>query len=232
MFEKKTELTNFDDVGEFHEKFGLDNTTHQDIGVRNVPSDVLGYRMNFILEELRETVGALGGHFEPEYDQAEIELDQGIPSLIGLKVVIPPDTRVNHAEAFDGLLDMAYVIFGTAHFLGYPWQQGWRLVHRANMSKIRAKRDGSDSTRGHALDVVKPEGFQPPNIARLLNRFGWINTGEAPHAPSCTEVHPITENSCVVEGPHEDHRAMGTERMQVFGPHLAEAVAEDMKDNQ
>lgn len=171
MFNKVVDNQNFDDVGDFHEKFGLDNTTHGVIGVREVPDDVLAYRLNFILEELTETMRALGGHFEPEFEPPEI--NDGVPGLVGLKIVIPGDNKVNHAEAFDGLLDMAYVIFGTAHFLGYPWQQGWRLVQRANMSKVRAAGDGSDSTRGHALDVIKPEGFQPPNIARLLARMGW-----------------------------------------------------------
>lgn len=172
MYDPKLAQSNFDDVGDFHQKFGLDNTTYQDIGVRNVPSDVLAYRLNFILEELMETMKALGGYFEPEFEPPEIS--EGELRLGGLKIVIPDNHQINHSEAFDGLLDMVYVILGTAHFLGYPWQMGWRLVQRANMSKIRAQSDGSDSTRGHSLDVIKPEGFQPPNIARLLNRFGWL----------------------------------------------------------
>ena len=166
------EQSNFDDVGDFHEKFGLDNATHHEIGPREVPPDVLEFRMNFLLEELSETVQALGGHFEPEFEPPELSED-GQPTLVGLRVVIPGDNKIDHAKAFDGLLDLAYVTFGTAHFLGYPWRLGWRLVQSANMKKMRTKPDASDSVRGHILDVVKPAGWTPPNIERLLERFGW-----------------------------------------------------------
>jgi hypothetical protein len=30
----------------------------------------------------------------------------------------------DHAKAFDALLDLAYVVFGTAHVQGYPWESG------------------------------------------------------------------------------------------------------------
>lgn len=79
----------------------------------------------------------------------------------------------DHAKMFDALIDLVYVAHGTAHLLGYPWEGGWAAVHEANMNKVRAASDGSDSVRGSALDVVKPEGWTPPDIAGILNHYGF-----------------------------------------------------------
>lgn len=162
MYEQPRAQSNFHDVGDFHEKFGLDNTTHHDIGPRQVPDDVLEFRIKFMLEELQEFCEAVGFKIGAD-PTGQLQLTKFRQSNPG----------VHHALAFDALLDLAYVVFGTAHFMGYPWQMGWKLVQRANMAKIRAKADASDSKRGHALDVVKPAGWTPPNITDLLNRCGF-----------------------------------------------------------
>lgn len=74
--------------------------------------------------------------------------------------------------AADALVDLVYVAMGTAVMMGLPWQELWDEVQRANMAKQRALPDGSDSKRGSALDVVKPMGWQPPDIAGVLRRYG------------------------------------------------------------
>lgn len=80
----------------------------------------------------------------------------------------------NHAEMFDALLDLVYVAVGTAHLLGYPWHEGWHMVQRANMTKERAfSADDPRSKRKNVLDVVKPEGWTPPDIAGLLAGHGY-----------------------------------------------------------
>lgn len=151
--------SNFDDVGDFHEKFGLDNTTHQDIGPRTyLDESIIPFRLKFMVEELLEFCDAVGYHIIMEDGQ--------------VRFVKTRDT-IHHAEAFDALIDLVYVAMGTAHFLGYPWQMGWRLVQRANMAKVRAQKDASDSKRGSSFDVVKPEGWTPPDIGRLLRRVGF-----------------------------------------------------------
>lgn len=78
----------------------------------------------------------------------------------------------DHPKMFDALLDLAYVTFGTAHVLGYPWQAGWDLVQTANIQKERAV-SAEQSVRGSTLDVIKPPGWTPPDIQGLLERFGW-----------------------------------------------------------
>ena len=76
-------------------------------------------------------------------------------------------------EIFDALLDLVVVAMGTAHLFGFPWQEGWDEVQRANMSKVRAKADGSDSKRGSSWDIVKPEGWTPPDHAPILRKYGF-----------------------------------------------------------
>jgi predicted HAD superfamily Cof-like phosphohydrolase len=77
--------------------------------------------------------------------------------------------------AADALADLVYVAVGTAHLMRVPLDEVWQEVQRSNMEKVRADGAGDPrSTRGHALDVVKPEGWQPPDIAGVLRRHGVV----------------------------------------------------------
>lgn len=77
--------------------------------------------------------------------------------------------EVDHAQMFDALLDLVYVAMGTAHFFGYPWQEGWDEVQRANMAKVRAP-SADASKRNSSWDVVKPPGWTAPDIDGVLAR--------------------------------------------------------------
>lgn len=94
---------------------------------------------------------------------------------------------------FDALLDLAYVVFGTALFMGVDterWNAGMEAVHQANMTKIRA-RDRAESKRGTTLDVIKPEGWVAPeeklaeilagNFPRLCSKPGCYQSTSLPH---------------------------------------------------
>ena len=152
--------SNFGDVGKFHEKHGLPNVTFHGANPMEVTNEMLQFRIQFMMEELLEFIAGCGG---------QISLDEDGQWALAL----PAEPKVDHAQTFDALLDLAYVVFGTAHLMGYPWQTGWMHVQAANMTKVRAKPDGSDSKRGSGLDVVKPEGWRPPDIAQVLRRYGW-----------------------------------------------------------
>lgn len=178
--------TNFDDVGDFHQKFELDSVTHRGTGPRPHVDDLLRFRTNFMLEELKEFAVASGY------------------ILQGGKFVFDPtrwrdEITVDHEKAFDALLDLAYVVFGTAHLLGYPWQHGWDEVQRANMTKERCGidhtfqehpkdydvcihiQDGrlcgkpakAHSARGSAYDVIKPVGWEAPSLKKVLKDAGF-----------------------------------------------------------
>jgi predicted HAD superfamily Cof-like phosphohydrolase len=76
----------------------------------------------------------------------------------------------NLERAFDALLDLKYVLLGTAylHGLGIDrWTKGWNRVHNANMGKTRAERS-TDSKRGSTFDVVKPDGWVAPDLSDLV----------------------------------------------------------------
>ena len=79
----------------------------------------------------------------------------------------------NLEEAFDALLDLAVVLFGTSQIMGFSeeaWNEGWNEVHRANMSKERCT-DASQSKRGTALDIFKPIGWQKPNHTPIIEKY-------------------------------------------------------------
>lgn len=73
--------------------------------------------------------------------------------------VIEKDLR----KAADALVDLVYVVLGTALMMGLPWKRLWFRVQKKNMAKERAANDGSNSKRGSPLDVIKPPGWQPPD---------------------------------------------------------------------
>lgn len=69
-------------------------------------------------------------------------------------------------EAADAMADLIYVIVGTALEFGVPLDRVWDEVQRSNMAKVdpatgkvRKREDGK---------VLKPEGWQPPDIFRVL----------------------------------------------------------------
>lgn len=68
----------------------------------------------------------------------------------------------------DALVDLVYVALGTAYLHGFDFNEAFRRVHLANLKKIRAVRD-SDSKRGSIYDVVKPEGWEPPDLYDLVH---------------------------------------------------------------
>lgn len=66
----------------------------------------------------------------------------------------------------DGLADVIYIAVGTALEFGIPLDRVWDEVQRSNMAK-------ADPVTGKVIKrddgkVLKPEGWQPPNIASAL----------------------------------------------------------------
>lgn len=143
-------MSDFTDVGDFHRKFGL---AHVDSAHGKEPCDEGAPGPRPVDEDL---INFRLGFLEEELREFEEGVEEG-----------------NHAKVFDSLIDLVYVALGTAHLLGYPWQEGWNLVQAANMKKQRAAADGSDSKRGSPFDVVKPPGWVPPDIDLLLFGHGF-----------------------------------------------------------
>lgn len=66
----------------------------------------------------------------------------------------------------DALADLVYVALGTAHMMGIPFDQVFKVVHAANMRKVRGM-----TKRGMVFDACKPEGWVGPEaeIAKILD---------------------------------------------------------------
>jgi predicted HAD superfamily Cof-like phosphohydrolase len=138
--------SNFADVGVFHEKFGLHHVGSD--GTAAGPRDITP-------QEMKELLDFRLDFMHEELDEFQLAADDN-----------------DDARMFDALIDLVYVAMGTAHLLGYPWQPGWNCVQAANMKKERATSEDM-SKRRSTLDVVKPEGWEPPNIEKLLAEYGF-----------------------------------------------------------
>lgn len=69
-------------------------------------------------------------------------------------------------KKLDALVDLVYVAMGTAYLHGCNFDEAWRRVQEANMKKRRATSE-EQSKRNSTLDVVKPEGWTPPDLSDL-----------------------------------------------------------------
>ena len=80
------------------------------------------------------------------------------------------DDRV---AAFDALLDLVYVAYGTALFMGLTsdqWEKGMLAVHNANMKKVRVNHP-EQSKRKSGFDLIKPGSWTGPEkeLREILN---------------------------------------------------------------
>lgn len=116
----------YEDVMEFHAKFGLIPKTD---APRILTLEEWAFRFRFMLEELIEW---------------DIAIRQG-----------------DLVKAADSLVDLTYVVLGTAVMQNIPFNEVWDEVQKANMSKVRASHQG-ESKRSSSLDVIKPEGWVSP----------------------------------------------------------------------
>lgn len=139
------------DMITFHEKFGIAYNGKP----RLLPADLASFRGKFMLEEVKEWEDAgydAGGALDVG-DEAEF---------------------VHQLELqFDAMIDLMYVQLGTVYLQGFAsrFVEGWNRVHAANMKKVRApsaEASAASSGRGHASDVIKPPGWEPPKHTDLI----------------------------------------------------------------
>lgn len=153
------ELTRmWDDIVSFHVRFHLDYGG----APRLLPDDLHDFRVLFIGEELEEYAGLPKGVLTAFLKE---QLAARGPQVDSLKV---------REDQLDALVDMTYVVLGTAYLQGFNFAEAWRRVQRANMSKVRVERV-EDSKRGSKFDVVKPQGWKPPCHADLVGVLGEEN---------------------------------------------------------
>jgi len=134
------------DIAEFHRKFGLEYKGRP----RVLPEDLAAFRTLFIGEEFEE--------YRLATQAATDAIKNG--KLSNLPAAME--------KQLDAIVDLVYVVLGTAHLHGYDFDAAWKRVHTANMQKVRARKK-SDSKRGSAkYDVVKPKDWQAPVLLDLV----------------------------------------------------------------
>lgn len=139
-------MSNFKSVGEFHKKFRLPVAGNTVYSVSAVPQMIDDATFLYRYQHLNEEL----------HELLRAHRDRDLPGIA------------------DALVDLVYVALGTAHFYGLPFDEIFAEVQRANMTKERANGAGDPrSKRGSAFDVVKPEGWIPPNISGELQKAGW-----------------------------------------------------------
>lgn len=200
--------SNFNDVGKFHEKFGLPfvegSGWKQTEPPRPIDEATRDFRMKFLLEELTELAEGYG--LELEWTLKPAPSDEW------------PCKEQDLPKIADSLVDLVYVALGTAHLHMLPWEKLWEEVQRANITKERCGIDHqfdkgipdevteqnsedyclypgeppycgkprvAHSLRGSAQDVIKPAGWKAPEIQEVLVEAGW----PGPRLPFEEETH-------------------------------------------
>lgn len=162
----------FRDVEAFHVKFGIgydgpprllpDDAENTLEGGRNPGNAKRGnmaeFRRMFLREEAKEycTATYRGNH--------SLHLTADVTDKAN-------EVTEHLTDALDALVDSLYVNLGNAHLHGFTRErfiEAWGRVHAKNMEKVRAAADGSDSKRGTAFDVVKPEGWVAADLSDLV----------------------------------------------------------------
>ena len=134
-------------VSQFHCKFGLQYSG----APRMLPNDILTLRLKRLQEELDEYSRAVV-HFK----RAELTNDR-------------EEMAAQLEQMLDALVDLKYVVEGTADLHGFTpiFNQAFGRVHAANMRKERAVK-AEDSKYGSTVDIIKPKGWEAPQLADLL----------------------------------------------------------------
>lgn len=109
-------------------------------------------RMELIFEEFGEVMSSLGCRLDGD-------------GAWNKEVRFDGEPRTQLALIADGLVDLIYVCVGTALEFGIPLDRAWNEVQRANMAKVGP--DGKVLRREDGK-ILKPEGWQPPDIEKAV----------------------------------------------------------------
>lgn len=66
-------------------------------------------------------------------------------------------SRIDTVALVDGLVDLVYIAIGTVQMLGLNFDDHWKAVHYANMSKVRV-----NDPETHKFGISKPAGWIGP----------------------------------------------------------------------
>jgi len=151
--------TPYEQVIEFHEKFDLEYNGDP----RSLEHELALFRIGFMIEELAEYASAAG------YPNIHDHLED-IHRLIK-RGSFPTTSRyldnLDLHNQLDALVDLSYVLNGTAYLQGLDLEGAFEEVHTANMKKVRVE-NAADSLRNSKFDVIKPSGWTAPDLTQFI----------------------------------------------------------------
>ena len=128
--------SNFKKVSEFHKAFKVDE---QDLSYK----DTLALREKLIKEEVDETV--------VEFNEIRFNLDN--------------EEKPNHEKLLKELVDILYVVYGTAVSLGLDIDDAFDEVHKSNMLKLDD--DGNPIFREDGK-ILKGPNYKAPDLKKIV----------------------------------------------------------------
>ena len=121
----------------------------------------LKFRLEFLLEEIKETAKASG--FELDFKLTQTRTMEQL-------------SKTDDAEGVvDGIIDLIVVEITTLDLLRVNCDKAWKQVHDANMAKEVGVKEGRPNPLG-LPDLIKPAGWTAPshagNVGLLSEIFG------------------------------------------------------------
>jgi predicted HAD superfamily Cof-like phosphohydrolase len=141
---------------EFHKVFGhpvADTPTE-------LTKDQVKTRVNFIVEELVETLAAVSSSNADFYKNVTEMIDAIVDAEEKEKGNESINAENKLVAVADALTDINYFVQGTFTMMGIQPQPLFDIVQHANMSKLGP--DGKPIYRESDGKIMKPEGWQPP----------------------------------------------------------------------
>lgn len=136
---------------ELHRKMGLPIAKSLD----DIAYPRLVVRLRLVAEEVAELFAAMLGWVEEDEDVVRATIVGAVMTWLEHGVHCEPDLAAIAKE----MADVHAVVSGTAVEYGIAEDAVSEEVHRSNMAKTNRPNSGK---------LVKPEGWQPPNVASVL----------------------------------------------------------------
>lgn len=76
-----------------------------------------------------------------------------------------PDGTANLTDTYDAILDLLYVVIGSAVAFGLDVQPGWDEVHKSNLAKFQGGYRRSDGK------WIKPADWKAPDLEAVIQRM-------------------------------------------------------------
>ena len=110
-------------------------------------------------------------------EEVNTELRSGLNDLIsqpiGHLMQSEEDRLAFIVKLADDIVDAVYVIDGLSNLFGLPREELFEAVHKSNMEKAQKDKEGNLIVMRRADGkILKPEGWQPPNLKSIIE--SWI----------------------------------------------------------